>query len=146
MVDPDQPAEDLDDDKIGGEFPPDRPMAVEDEGVTGVEQLGGESFAERDERSEPEIWEQPRADGGVSRGPEPGVELAGDEEVGVGDDEATMVARAAGDPAAREAGSLAPDDEFTGDETRRNVATERAASPAEEAAVHVDDGAPGATP
>lgn len=142
MVDPDQPAEDLDDDKLGGEFPPERPMGAEDEGVTGVEQLGGESLAERDERTEPELWERPRAAGET----DPGVELAGDEEVGQVDDESTMVARSAEDTDARDAGALASDDEFTGDETTRNVATERSTPPAEEAAVHVDDAAPGATP
>lgn len=35
-------------------------------------------------------------------------------------------------------GLLAPDDEFTGDETRRDVATERSPDPAEETAIHVE--------
>ncbi|MFP3901232.1 MAG: hypothetical protein ACLFXM_10275 [Acidimicrobiia bacterium] len=146
MVDPDQPAEDFDDDKLTGEFPPERPMGVDEEGVTGVEQLGGESVAERDDRTEPEVWERPRPAAGRGRGEEPGVELAGDEEVGAVDEEKTMVARASEDPAAREAGPLATDDEFTGDETTRDVATERVSAPAEETAVQEDDAAPGATP
>ena len=36
--------------------------------------------------------------------------------------------------------------EFSGDETTRDVATERVTPPAEDVAVHVDDEAPGATP
>ncbi|HEX6238865.1 MAG TPA: hypothetical protein VFZ68_16820 [Acidimicrobiales bacterium] len=146
MVDPDQPAEDFDDDKLAGEFPPERPMGVDEQGVTGVEQLGGESVAERDDRTEPEVWERSRPAAGRSREAEPGVELAGDEEVGAVDEEKTMVARAAEDEVAREAGSLATDDQFTGDETTRDVATERVSAPAEEVAVQEDDAAPGATP
>lgn len=144
MADSEQRAEELDEDKLDGEYPPDRPQAVEDEGVTGLEQLGGESFAERDERTEPEPWERPGAPG--SGGSRRGVELVGDEDVGEVDDEGTMVARSAHDPDLREAGPLAPEDEFTGDETTRDVTTERTTPPAEEDAVHVDDSPPGATP
>src|ERR671918_336527 len=65
MVDPDQRGEDFDDELLADEFPPDEPLAVEDEGITGVEQLGGESVAERDERTEPEVWERQAGDTGA---------------------------------------------------------------------------------
>jgi len=140
-MDPDQTGEDFDDDLLADEFPPDEPLAIEDEGVTGVEQLGGESFAERDERTEPEAWEQPIG----ADETDTGVELVGDD-AGVLDAEKDLVGERAGTEQEDEQGPLAPDDEFSGDETTRDVATERVTPPAEDAAVHVDDEAPGATP
>jgi hypothetical protein len=140
-MDPDQSGEDFDDELLADEFPPDDPLAADDEGVTGVEQLGGESFAERDERTEPEVWERP----GDDAPPDPVVELVGDD-AGVPDDEKDLVGERAGSEQDDERGPLAPDDEFSGDETTRDVATERVTAPAEDAAVHVDDEAPGATP
>jgi hypothetical protein len=140
-MDPDQSGEDFDDELLAGEFPPDDPLAVDDEGVTGVEQLGGESFAERDERTEPEVWERP----GDDERADAVVELVGDD-AGVPDDEKDLVGERAGTEHDDERGPLAPDDEFSGDETTRDVATERVAPAAEDAAVHVDDEAPGATP
>jgi hypothetical protein len=138
MADSDQQtAEGLDDEKLSDEYPPDKPLAVEDQGVTGVEQLGGESVADRDDRTEPEVWEQatppPAATGPV---------LEGEPEPGAVDDEKDLVAppQPGEDP-----GSLDPDDEFTGDETTRDVATERSPAAAEDAAVRVQDDAPGAT-
>jgi hypothetical protein len=140
-MDPDQSGEDFDDELLGDEFPPDEPLAVDDEGVTGVEQLGGESFAERDERTEPDVWEQPVG----AEGADTGVELVGDD-AGVPDVEKDLVGERAGTEQDDDQGPLAPDDEFSGDETTRDVATERVAPPAEDAAVHLDDEAPGATP
>jgi hypothetical protein len=140
-MDPDQSGEAFDDELLAGEFPPDDPLAVDDEGVTGVEQLGGESFAERDERTEPEVWERP----GDDERADAVVELVGDD-AGVPDDEKDLVGERAGTEQDDERGPLAPDDEFSGDETTRDVATERVAPAAEDAAVHVDDEAPGATP
>jgi hypothetical protein len=68
---------------------------------------------------------------------DPGVELVGDEDVGAVDDEAELVGRVAStDP---DVGPLAPDDEFTGDETTRDIFTEQVPAPAEEAAVHIAD-------
>jgi hypothetical protein len=68
---------------------------------------------------------------------EPGVELP---DVGPGgaEDEPDLVVL---DDAVVEddVGALADDDEFTGDETTRDVATERVPRPAEEAALHVLD-------
>jgi hypothetical protein len=139
-MDPDQTGEALDDELLAGEYPPDEPLAADDEGVTALEELGGESFAERDERTEPEVWEQPAGAEGSDRG----VELVGDD-AGVPDDEEDLVGERAGTEQDDEQGPLAPDDEFSGDETTRDVATERVTPAAEDAAVHVDDEAPGAT-
>ena len=140
-MDPDQTGEALDDELLGDEYPPDEPLGADDEGVTELEELGGESFAERDERTEPEVWERSAGD----EASDPGVELVGDD-AGVADDEADLVGERVGTELEDEEGPLAPDDEFSGDETTRDVATERVPPPAEDAAVHVDDEAPGATP
>jgi hypothetical protein len=137
MTDPDQPGEDFDDELLEGEFPPEEPLGAEDEGVTGIEQLGGESFAEREERTEPEPWERRPGDGEAAR--EEGVELVGDD-AGVPDEEKDLVAeRASNDD---DHGPLAPDDELSGDETTRDIAPERDPHPAEEAAVEVDEEEP----
>lgn len=48
-------AEALDDDKIGGDVPPDRPLGVEDYGTTAAEEAVGEPLEERIAREEPEI-------------------------------------------------------------------------------------------
>lgn len=134
MSDTEQPGEDLDDAKLSGEYPPDRPMAVDDQGVTGVEQLGGESFADRDDRTEAEVWERPAG----AAGDQGGVELVGEHDVGEPDDEKDLV----GEQADRDRGRLGPlaeNDEISGDETTRDVATEHVARPAEEEAVHIDE-------
>ena len=141
MVDPDQSGEDFDDELLADEFPPDEPLAVEDEGITGVEQLGGESVAERDERTEPEVWERQAGDTGADAGTELSADAAG-----VPDTEKDLVGERADSDADDDQGPLAPDDDFSGDETTRDVATERVSPPAEDAAVHVDDEAPGANP
>jgi hypothetical protein len=134
MSDPDQPGEDFDDELLAGEFPPDEPLAVEDEGVTELEELGGESFEGRDGRTRPEVWEA----GGVDEDDEvEGVELVGD--AGLPDEEDELVGDAVDDGGT---GPLAPDDEFTGDETTRDVPTERTADAAEDAAVHIEDDEP----
>jgi hypothetical protein len=52
------------------------------------------------------------------------------------DEEADLVAEAVEDPDVRD---RPPDDEVTGDETTRDVATERVPPPAEEVALHVED-------
>jgi hypothetical protein len=53
MTDDQQRGEGLDE-ALGDEFPPDEPAVADDVGTTGVEQLGGESFEERDRRTRPE--------------------------------------------------------------------------------------------
>lgn len=134
MSDPDQPGEDFDDELLAGEFPPDEPLAVEDEGVTELEELGGESFEERDARTRPEAWERDEAADEDDDDVE-GIELVGDD-AGLPDEEDELVGEAVDDGGA---GPLAPDDEFTGDETTRDVASERAPDAAEDAAVHIED-------
>lgn len=124
MTDPDQPGEELDEamgGSMGDDEPPDRPPWRE----------GGGG-------DEPEVWEAPAAGSGE------GVELVGDPDVGAVDDEAEMVGQSVEDEP--DHGPLAPDDEFSGDETTRDITTEQVPSAAEEAAVHIEDEAPGGTP
>jgi hypothetical protein len=47
-------AEATDDEKLDGEYPPDRPLAVEDYGTTGAEQRIEEPLTERVAREEPD--------------------------------------------------------------------------------------------
>ena len=128
-------AEGLDDEELSGEYPPDEPLGIDDEGVTGLEQLGGESVSERDDRTEPEVWERGAA------ASETGPQLEGEPEPGTTDDEKDLVAPPFPE---EDPGPLEEDDEFTGDETTRDVATERTPEAAEDAAVRIDDDAPGA--
>ena len=120
MSDPDQPGEELDEAVGDEEFPPTRPPQLDDDGGT-----------------EPEVWEREGTTDAE------GVELAGDPDVGVPDDEAELVGTSVDD--GRDTGPLAPDDEFSGDETTRDVATEGAPTPAEDDAVHIEDEPPDAT-
>jgi len=130
-------AEELDDEELSGEYPPDEPLVVDDQGVTGFEQLGGESVADRDDRTEPEVWER------TSPSPaETGPVLEGEPEPGTVDDEKDLVAPPLPE---EDPGALGPDDEFTGDETTRDVANERSPAAAEDAAMRLDDDVPGAT-
>lgn len=113
MSDPDQPGEELDE-AVGGDFPPDRPPRLDDDGGT-----------------EPEVWEQ----GGA--GDDEDVELVGDPDVGAVDDEGQLVGEAV--DRGPDTGALSPDDEFTGDETTRDIQPERVARPAEEEALHIEE-------
>jgi hypothetical protein len=135
MTDPDQEtAEALDEDQLADEFPPEVPLAADDMGVTGLEQLGGESVADRDARTEPEVWTRtPRPD---ERAPT----LQGDAEPGAVDDEKDLVA-----PPVPQDDRLDPDGSPSSPESDRGFAAERAPDAAEEAAVRLDDEAPGAT-
>jgi hypothetical protein len=139
MSDPDQPGEDFDDELLAGDYPPDEPLGVEEDGVTELEELGGESFAERDERTQPEEWELADETG---PGPATGVDLI-DDDVELGEDDAgeSRDEGLVGQPVGglEDLGPLAPDDEFSGDETTRDVVTERTPPPAEVAAVHIED-------
>src|SRR5262249_39536504 len=115
MSDPDQPGEEFDEAVGDEDYPPDR-------------------FQDGDDldRTEPEVWE---------RGPfgddDAAVELVGDD-AGVPDEESELVGESATDRA-HDPGPLADDDEFTGDETTRDVASEHVPRPAEDAAVHIDE-------
>ena len=135
MTDPDQEtAEALDEDKLGDDYPPDAPLAADDQGVTGLEQLGGESVADRDARTEPEVWERPPPVD--ERAPV----LQGDAEPGAVDDEKDLVA-----PPVPEDDRLGSDGSQSSSEYDNEFAAERAPDAAEEAAVRLDDEAPGAT-
>jgi hypothetical protein len=113
MTDPDQPGEELDE-SVGDDFPPDRPPRLDDDGGT-----------------EPEVWES-------RPGNDEDIELVGDPDIGAVDDESELVGLAA-QRGGRDTGPLAPDDEFTGDETTRDVQPERVARPAEEEALHIEE-------
>jgi hypothetical protein len=114
MTDPDQPGEELDE-SLGGDYPPDHPPHLDDDGGT-----------------EPEVWEAPAAGSGE------GVELLGDPDVdATGDDESELLGASVEDDPAH--GPLAPDDEISGDETTRDFATEHVTTDAEEAAIHIED-------
>jgi hypothetical protein len=132
MTDDQQRGEELDE-ALPDDFPPDEPVAADDVGTTGVEQLGGESFEERDRRTRPERGPRPRDGDGEHAEPavETGVRPTDDEEeVLLPVDEARR---------ADDSGRLAEDDEVSGDETARDVATERVTPPAEESAVRVEN-------
>jgi hypothetical protein len=129
-------AEGLDDEELSGEYPPDQPLGAADEGVTGLEQLGGESVSEREDRTEPEVWERDSAPAS-----ETGPQLEGEAEPGTVDEEKDLVAPPFPE---QDPGPLEDDDDFTGDETTRDVAPERSPDAAEDAAVRIDDEAPGA--
>jgi hypothetical protein len=132
MTDPDQPGEDFDEELLegGGDYPPDRPLGVDDDDEV-------ESVAEREARTEPDVWEERRpSDEDDEDDEEPEVELVGDD-AGVPDEEDELVGE--GVPTGSELGPLDPDDEFSGDETTRDVATELVPPPAEETAIHLDD-------
>jgi hypothetical protein len=136
-ADADQPGEELDE-NAAIEFPPDRPLGLYDEEATGLEDPDGtadESNEELGDELEPEVWEAPAASGAA-----PVVE--GDADVGVVDDEKDLVAPGYERDAV---GALDVDDEFTGDETTRDYATEHVPVPAEEAALRTTDELPGAT-
>lgn len=123
------------DENLTADYPPDQPIGLYDEEATGLAGPGSEDDGSDLDDTEPEVWEVDQA-GGVTP------VLEGDADVGVVDTEKDLVA----EPVEREdVGPLADDDEFTGDETRRDVATEHVPAPAEEAAVRYDDDPPGAT-
>ena len=112
-------SEALDDDKLGGEFPPERPLGVDEYGVTPGEERWDEPLEERVRREVPESGELD--DRGVGT-------LVDPDEGGGPDLEADAVAELAG----RER-----------DETLEDVATElEGAPPAEEAAMHLTDPPP----
>lgn len=123
----------LDDDKLPEEYPPDRPLGVEDPGVTADHGAVGDSVAERAAREEPDTMAPPAEDdGAVGHLVEPDLGMSTDEE-------ADLVGTAVDDVA----GPLADDDLVAGDDTRRDVATERVDDrSAEELAVHPTDAPP----
>ncbi len=127
---PDQPGEPLDDDRTSGApYPPEQPLGADAYGTTAAEEAAGEPLTERVSREEPEE---------VPAGDDPPELVAPDEGVRA-DTEDAEVATAVGDDEA----TLAEGDPLAGDPSTRDVVQEReGATPAEEAAVRVED-APG---
>ncbi len=111
MSDPQDRAEALDQDQVGaGHFPPDEPLGADEDEVTPRGERTNESFAERDERHEPDVIE---AD-------EPVIQPYQDADADVLDAEKDAVAEAEIDARDPEADSAPP--------------------PAEETALHVEEG------
>jgi hypothetical protein len=132
--DPDQRGEELDE-SVGNNFPPDRPPRLDDDGGHVPEAWEDDDSADigsdEDDDDEAFYGDDESDDLGAD------VALAGDADVDdTIDDEAELVGDDLRDD---DVGPLAPDDEFTGDETTRDYPTERTAAAAEEAAVHVED-------
>lgn len=112
----------LDDDVLPPEYPPDRPLGVDEYGTTWQEERVDEPLEERVRREEPDV-----------------VDLDADtdlEGVDVGDTGEDDLHGSVVPPAEDR---LDDGDPVGGDPSRRDVATERVAAPAEEAAVHVVD-------
>jgi len=111
-------SEELDDDKIDGDYPPEEPLAVDDYGTTAAEEAWDEPLEERLAREEPDVL-APSDDGLELVQPDEGAHT--DVEP---DEVATLV-------------------DHTGDDTLDDVAQEHeGAVPAEEAAMHItEDGA-----
>jgi hypothetical protein len=120
-------SEQLDDDELSGDFPPEQPLGVDDYGTTAAEERWEEPLAERMAREEPDTLAPP----------DESLELVQPDEgahTDVEPDEVAAVAHAEPD----ERGALSEEDIASGDTTLRDVAQEReGAVPAEEAAVHV---------
>ena len=123
----------LDDDVLPDEYPPERPLGVEDPGVTADHGAIGDSLAERVAREEPDVVPVPSSDdGAVGTLVEPDLGL-------VTDVEADLVASAIEE----DLGALGVGDPTAGDETLRDVATERVdGRSAEELAIHLTDDPP----
>ena len=113
-IDEQDRAEHLDEDELAGDFPPERPLGVEDYGTTPQEERVPEPLYERVKREEPDFGER----GAAGRAVDPERRMVLDTE--------NLDA------------PLAEDDRISGDETAREFATEREAPPpAEEAALHI---------
>jgi hypothetical protein len=107
-------SEELDDDKLGGEFPPEEPLAVDDYGTTPAEEAWDEPLEERIAREEPDVLAPP----------DEGLELVQPDEGAHTDTEPDEVA------------SLVDHQ----DDTLDDVAQEHeGAVPAEEAALHITE-------
>lgn len=124
----------LDDDKLGEEYPPERPLGVEDQGVTADHGAIGDSLAERVAREVPDAVPPPTSDDGAVG------HLLEPDEGSAPDIEADVVATALGED---DLGALDAGDIAAGTDTDRDVATERIDDrTAEELAVHVTEDPP----
>lgn len=125
-MDSDQRAEDLDDDKLGGDYPPEQPLGVDEYGTTHAEEEVDEPLEERVAREEPD---RPAGD-------DPEVVLVAPDEGQGADDEPQAVGRAVPHPDGDDPGAPA-DTADTAAELGGEVS-------AEEAAVHLEDEGGGA--
>jgi E3 ubiquitin-protein ligase HUWE1 len=131
--DPDQPGEELDESSGWDEYPPDQPIGLDE--VLGEEDEDDEDFdpapdasdEDDDDEGDDELDEllddEGSADDLLSDELEPEEPLEGTGEVAASPEEP---------------GQLADDDEFTGDESARDYATEHVPTPAEDDALHVE--------
>lgn len=124
----DDRSEAVDVDRLGDEYPPDAPLASEDYGVTGAEQRYDEPLDERIRREQPD---DPSSDVADER-----TRQVQPIDQGEPDEDEDLVADVVEDPDVRD---RSPGDEIAGDETTRDVATERVPPPAEEVAIHVEE-------
>ena len=124
----------LDDDKLPDEYPPDRPLGVEDPGVTADHGAIGDSLAERVAREEPVELAPPSSDdGAIGHLVEP--------DLGIGPDLEPDLVAALGDE--DPIGAMEPGDLAGGADTLRDVATERIDDrSAEELAMHITEEPP----
>ncbi|HEU5150400.1 MAG TPA: hypothetical protein VFU19_07885 [Iamia sp.] len=119
-------AEDLDDDKLGGDYPPEEPLGADEYGTTAAEERWDEPLEERLAREEPDVL-PPEDDS---------LELVQPDEGAHTDVEPAEVAAVAHERP-EEAAPLSEEDIASGDTTLRDVATEHEGPiPAEEAAIH----------
>ncbi|HSH61057.1 MAG TPA: hypothetical protein VK988_15745 [Acidimicrobiales bacterium] len=133
MPDDDNLSELLDDDKLPAEYPPDRPLGVDEEELTVRGQQTDEPLAERVRREEPDVLPEVEADAVGSL-----VAPGGDEGLDLVKESVATDAGAGAEGDELDAGDIA-----SGDTTTRDVATERAAGrSAEEEAVHLTDDPP----
>lgn len=135
-------AEFLDDDKLPSEYPPDRPLGADEYGVTAYEETVPEPLEERLRREEPDFDELARRRGADGDDADEAVGTLVDTDEGGVDAEGDSVARSIRRVPER---NLSVDDIAFGDETLRDVATERLDEddvPAEEAAIHLTDPPP----
>ncbi len=126
-----QPGEPLDDDRTSGApYPPEAPLGTNAFGTTPAEEATGEPLTERVAREEPEEVPVPDA--------EPEL-IAPDEGVRADSEDAEVAAAVIDDET-----SEADRDPLSGDPSTRDVVQEReGVTPAEEAAVRVEDEPPG---
>jgi len=126
MADEDEQSEILDDDRLGGDYPPDEPLGVDDYGLTAAEQHVDEPLDERVRREEPERAD--RSDAGAV-----GRLVAPDAGTGLDREKDAVASEVRGVPAAdRPAGDAGTDDP-TAVETATELVDDRTA---EEAAMH----------
>lgn len=135
MPDDDNLSELLDDDKLPAEYPPEKPLGVDEEGLTVRGQQTDEPLEERVQREEPEVF---AAAGGHDEPVATLVAPGGDEGVDLTKESVASEAAPGPDPGDLDAGDIA-----SGDTTTSDGATERVETrTAEEEAMHLTEDPP----